>query len=162
LLLGECQAGLGLLHLRRVLRHLGLLHGDLCVDVLDAGLRRRDLPLRLGKCIPVITVVYTSDHLAGDDVFVVGDWDGCDVARYLRGDRELARRDEGVISGLEVSGVIEVEIARGRDQYQTQQSERRGDWMTAKAAFASAVLTRAVPLDNIQLRVGGRVRVGAV
>src|SRR5947209_7273032 len=84
------RPGLGLLHLGLALRDLRLLHRQLGIDVLDAGLRRRHLRLRLGERGAVVAVVDAGDHIPGIDVLVVGDRDGDDVARHLRGDRKLA------------------------------------------------------------------------
>jgi hypothetical protein len=80
LLLCESQASLRLLHLRVALGHLGLLDGGLCIDVLDAGLRGRHLRLRLLQRDAVVAIVDAGDHVAGGDMLIVGDRDGCDVA----------------------------------------------------------------------------------
>jgi hypothetical protein len=44
-------------------------------------------------------------------MLVVGDRDGGQVAGHFGGERGLPRGDEGIIGGLKVSGVVEVEIA---------------------------------------------------
>ena len=103
LLLGEHQRRLRLIHLRLVGGDLCLLHVELRVDVLDAGLRGRDLRLGLRERDAIVTIIDAGDHVAGFDMLVVGDGDGGDVARHFRRDRELPRRDEGVVGGLEMS-----------------------------------------------------------
>ena len=111
LLLREHQCRLRLIHLRLVGADLCLLHLQLRVDVLDAGLRGRDLCLRLIERDAVIAVVDAGDHVAGGDVLVVGDRDGGDIAGHLWGERSLPRRDEGVVGRLEMLGVVQVDIA---------------------------------------------------
>ena len=102
LLLREGQRRLRLLHLRLARADLRLLHRDLGVDVLDVGGCGGDLRFRLLERDAVIAVVDARDHVACDDVLVVGDRHRGDVARHLRRDRELARLDEGVVGRLEV------------------------------------------------------------
>jgi hypothetical protein len=80
LLLREHQRRLCLLDLRLVGADLRLLHLELRVDVLDAGLRRRHLRLGLIECDAVIAVVDAGDHVAGGDVIVIGDGDSGDIA----------------------------------------------------------------------------------
>ena len=111
LLLREGQVGLRLPHLRLALGHLGLLHADLGLDVLNAGLRTGHLRLGLGKCEAVIAIVDAGDHGAGGDMRVVGDRNGGGVARHLGRNGELARRDESVVGRLEVPGIVPVEIS---------------------------------------------------
>src|SRR5215470_17204995 len=76
LLLCEYQRRLRLLHLRLVGGNLRLLYVELRVDVFDAGLSGGDLRLRLRKRDAIVAVIETGDHLAGGDMFVVGDGDG--------------------------------------------------------------------------------------
>ena len=128
LLPGEGQRRLRLLYLRLVGVDLRLLHGDLRVDVLNAGLAAGDLRLRLVERGAVVTVVDAGDHGAGGHVLVVGDGDGGEVAGDFRGDGELPGGDEGVVGRLEVGGVVPVEIAGGgdeEDQHQAAHEEGR-------------------------------------
>jgi hypothetical protein len=111
LLLREHQRRLRLIHLRLVGADLRLLHLELRVDVLDAGLRRRHLSLGLIERDAVIAVVDAGDHVAGGDVFVIGDGDRGDVAGHLGSERGLPCRDEGVVGGLKVFAGVQVEIA---------------------------------------------------
>ncbi len=85
LLLREHQRRLRLIHLRLVGADLRLLHVELRVDVLDAGLRGRDLRLRLLERDAIVAVVDAGDHVAGGDMLVVGDRDGGDDSRTLSG-----------------------------------------------------------------------------
>ena len=109
------QRRLRLVDLRFVGGDLGLLHVDLRVDVLDAGLRA---PATCASCLiqrdAVITLVDARDHVAGGDVLVVGHRHRRDVARHLRRDGELPRRDEGVVGRFEMPGVVPIDIAARR------------------------------------------------
>ncbi len=111
LLLREHQRRLRLIHLRLVGADLRLLHVELGVDVLDTGLRGRNLGLRLFERDAIVAVVDPGDHVAGGDMLVVGDRDGGDVAGHLRGERELPRRDEGIVGGLKMAGMVNIQIA---------------------------------------------------
>ena len=64
LLLREHQRRLGLLDLRIGSLDLRFLHRDLRVDVVDVGLRRRDLRVRLLERDAIVAVVDAGDHLA--------------------------------------------------------------------------------------------------
>ncbi len=125
LLLREHQRRLRLIDLRLAGGDLRLLDGDLRVDVLDAGLRGRHLRLRLGKRDAVVALVDAGDHVAGGDVLVVGDRHGGDVARHLRRDGKLPRRDEGVVGRLEMPDVVPVEITARRCHDKEKQSDQR-------------------------------------
>jgi len=92
--------------------------------VIDARLRRRHLRLGLGERVAVIAVVDARDHLAGGDMLVVGDRDFREIAGHLGGDRELARRNEGVVRRLVMAGVVRVEIAAARHRCEQQRRER--------------------------------------
>jgi hypothetical protein len=63
LLLREHKRGLSLVHLRLVGADLCLLHAELRIDVLDAGLRRRDLRLRLIPPVPMRSGTPVSGNL---------------------------------------------------------------------------------------------------
>ena len=126
LLLCEHQCRLRLIHLRLVGADLCLLHVELRIDILDVGLRRRDLRLRLLERRAKVTVIDTGDHVAGFDMLVVGDGDGRDVARDFRCDRKLPRRDEGIIGRFEMSCVVQVEVAAG-DRGGEEHGADRGD-----------------------------------
>jgi hypothetical protein len=63
LLLGKDQRRLRLVYLRLVGADLGLLHIELGIDVLDAGLRGCDLRLRLLECDAIVAVVDAGDHV---------------------------------------------------------------------------------------------------
>ena len=130
LLLREHQRRLRLLHLRLACADLRLLHVDLRVDVLDVGLRApRPAPRACCERDAVVAIVDARDHVAGGDVLVVGDRHGGDVARHLRRDRELARRDEGIVGRLEMPGVVPVEIAEPARHAQKGEAEQRCKWM---------------------------------
>ena len=129
LLLREHQRRLRLVHLRLVGADLRLLHLELRVDVLDAGLRRRHLRLGLIERDAVVAVVDAGDHVAGGDVLVIGDGDGGDVAGHLGSERGLARRDEGVVGRLEMLGVVQIDVAaaQGRGEKHRTDGEKRRD-----------------------------------
>ena len=84
LLLREHQSCLRLINLSLVGVDLRLLHFELRIDVLDAGLRRRDLGLRLLQRDAVVAIVDPGNHVAGGDMLVIGHRDGRDVAGYFR------------------------------------------------------------------------------
>jgi hypothetical protein len=128
LLISEHQRGLRLIHLCLVGADLCLLHIELRVDVLDTGVRGRDLRLRLLERRAIVTVVDAGDHVAGFDMLVVGDGDGGDVARDFRRNRKLPRGDEGIVGGLKVPGVVQVEMAaaQGRcEEHRTDGGDNR-------------------------------------
>jgi len=111
LLLCKHQGRLCLVHLCLVGADLGLLHSQLCIDVLNIGPCGGHLRPGLGEGGAVGAIVDAGDHISGIDMLVVGDRDRRDVARYLGGDRKLARRDVGVVGVLKMTGVIPVEVA---------------------------------------------------
>jgi hypothetical protein len=111
-----------LINLRLVGADLCLLHNDLRIDILYIGQRGGYLRPRFGKRVAVIAAVDSRDHLAGDDVLVVGDRDRCEIAGHLGGDRELTRGDKGVVGRLEVRGVVPIEVARGQRQEEEDQT----------------------------------------
>jgi hypothetical protein len=96
LLLCEHQRRLCQIYLRLVGSDLGLLHVELRIDVLDTGLRRRDLSVCLLECRAIITIVDTGDHVAGFDMLVVRDGDRGNVARHFLRNRGLPCRYEGI------------------------------------------------------------------
>ena len=110
LLLREHQRRLRLVHLCLVSGDLGLLHIDLRIDVRDTGVCSGHLRLRLGERRAVCAIVNARDHPAGVDMLIVGDRDSRGIARHLGGDRELARRNVGVLRILEVAGIVPVEV----------------------------------------------------
>ena len=59
----------------------------------------------------IVAVVDPGDHVAGDDMLVVGDGDSGDVAGYFRSERGLPRGDEGIVGGLKTAGIVHVQIA---------------------------------------------------
>jgi hypothetical protein len=136
LLLGEHQRGLRLIHLRLVGGNLGLLHIELRVDVLDAGMRGRDLCLGLCECDAIVAVIDAGDHLARGDMFVVGDGDGGDVAGHFWGKRGLPRRDEGVVGGLKMFCVVHVDVGAG---------DRGGEKHGAYSGDNGAAMQEAAP-----------------
>jgi hypothetical protein len=73
LLLREHQRRLRLIHLRLVGADLRLLHVELGVDVLDTGLRGRNLGLRLFEGNAIVAVVDAGNHLASGEMLVIGD-----------------------------------------------------------------------------------------
>ena len=133
LLLSKHQRRLRLVDLCLVGADLGLLHNDLRIDILDVGPCGGYLSLSLGKRIAVIAVVDPRDHLAGDDVLVVGDRDRRQVTGHFGGDGELTRGDEGVVRRFEVRGVVPIDVAR-RQQPQRGGSGRRRTQTGAAAA----------------------------
>jgi hypothetical protein len=139
LLLCEHQRRLRLVHLGLVGADLGLLHIELRIDVLDAGLRRRDLRLRLLERRAIVTVIDAGNHIAGLDILVVGDGDGGDVARDFRRNRKLPRGDEGIIGGLEMSCVVHIEVAAG-DRGGQEHSADGGDNGAATQEAGPALL----------------------
>ena len=113
----ELRVRLRLSHLRLGRRNLRVLGRDLRVDIVDAGFRARHLSLGLRKRGQVIALVDLGDHVALVDMLVVGDRNGGDIARDFGRDRELARRDEGVIGRFEMRSMVPVDVAgRPRDQ----------------------------------------------
>ena len=128
LLLREYQRRLSLIHLRVVGADLCRLHIQLRIAVLDAGLRGRDLCLRLLKRGAVIAVIDAGDHVASGHVLVVGDRDSVDIAGHLWGRRSLPRRDEGIVGRLEMPGVVQVDITAAQgsgEQHRTDGGDNR-------------------------------------
>jgi hypothetical protein len=107
---------------------LGLLHNDLRIDILDIGSRSGYLSLSLGKRIAVIAVVDPRDHLAGNNMLVVGNRDRREVTGDFGGDRELTCSDEGVVRRFEMRGVVPIDIARRqrhKEEDQTADERKR-------------------------------------
>ncbi len=146
-------------HLRLVGGDLRVLRGDLRVDVVDTGFRPRHLSLGLRERREVIALVDLGDHAALVDMLVVGDRHRGDVARDLWRDRELARRDEGVVGRFEMRGMIPVEVSGRRRQQERDQADRRQDRMPAEEAFArffaGLFLLRVRLLAGFALLLGG-------
>ena len=141
LLLSKHQRRLRLVDLCLIGMDLGLLHNDLRVDILDVGPRGGDLSLGLGKRIAVIAVVDPRDHLAGDDVLVVGDRDRRQVTGHFGGDGELTRGDEGVVRRLEMRGVVPIDIARRqshKEEDQAAEERKRAPPQYAPAGLVAA------------------------
>jgi hypothetical protein len=130
---------LGLVDLCLIGMDLGLLHNDLCVDILDVGPRGGDLSLSLGERIAVIAVVDPRDHLAGHDVLVVGDRDRSEVTRHLGGDRELTRGDEGIVRRFEMRGVVPIEVARRQRHKEEDQAADECQRVAPQHALAGLV-----------------------
>jgi hypothetical protein len=65
------------------------------------------------------------DHVPGGDMLVIGDRDGGEIAGHLRGERELPRRDEGIIGGLKTLGVVEVDITAAQGSGDNDRADRR-------------------------------------
>ena len=84
----------------------------------------------------VIALVDLGDHVALVDMLVVGDRNRGDVARDLGRDRELARRDEGVVGRFEMRGMIPVDVSGRRREQERDQADRRQERMSAEEAFA--------------------------
>ena len=99
-------------------------------------LRARHLRFGLRQRRAVIALVDPGDHVALVDMLVVGDRNRGDVARDLGRDRELARRDEGVVGRFEMRGMIPVEVSGRRRQQERDEADRRQDRMPAEEAFA--------------------------
>ena len=135
LLLREHQRRLRLVHLRLVGVDLRLLHVELRIDVLDAGLRGRDLRLRLVERGAIIAVVDPGDHVAGVDMLVVGDGNGGDVAGHFRRQRGLPRGDEGIVGRLKMAGVIDVKIAAAEDSGEQRRADRGNNRAAAQEIF---------------------------
>ena len=111
LLLREFQGGLRLLDLRLIDADLRLLDARQGIDVFDAGRCVVDLRLRLLERDAVVASLDLRDHVAGVDVLVVGHRHGGDIAGDLRRYGKRPRRDEGVVSRHEASGVVPIQIA---------------------------------------------------
>src|SRR5437763_5404534 len=84
-------------------------------------------------------------------MLVIGHGHGGDVARHLRRDGELPRRDEGVVGRLEMLGVIPVEIAARRRRYEENEPEQERDRvpsqeMPARLVSAFTILPRMMVL----------------
>ena len=107
-------------------------------------------------------MVDLGDHVALVDMLVVGDRNRRDVARDLGRDRELARRDEGVVGRFEMRGLIPVEVSGRRRQQERDQADRRQDRMATEEAFARLVvgflLFRGRLLAGFSLALGGLCR----
>ena len=151
LLLREHEAGLRLLDLRLVLRDDGPLRRYLRVHVVDIGLRRRHLRLRLLERGAIVAIVDAGDHLAGDDMLIVGDRDLGDVTRHLRSDRKLPRGDEGVVRRLEMRRVIPVDIPGARRQQKGHGADRGKSRVAAQKAAARRFALVAVVLPALGL-----------
>ena len=85
LLLRKHERRLRLRNLSLARIDLRLLHGNLRVNILNAGLRSSSLCARLSKRDPVVAIINAGDHASCGDVLVVGDRHLTDVARNLRG-----------------------------------------------------------------------------
>jgi hypothetical protein len=103
---------------------------------MNPSLRALHLRFGLRQRCAVIALVDLGDHAPLVDVLVVGDGHRGDVARDLWRDRELARRDEGVVGRLEMRGLIPVEVSGRRRQQERDEADRRQDRMSAEEAFA--------------------------
>ncbi len=128
LLLGEHQPRPRLILLRPARLDLRALHGDLRIDVADAGRGDADLGLRLFDGDAVVARVDAADRGAGQDMLVVGDRNFGHIARNLRRNGDLARGDEGVVCGFEMAAVIPGDITcaqRGCEQDEGDGGRRR-------------------------------------
>ena len=103
---------------------------------MDPGLRALHLRFGLGQRRAVIALVDLGDHAALVDMLVVGDGHRGDVARDLWRDRELARRDKGVVRRFEMRGMVPVDVPGRRRQQERDEADRRQDRMSAEEAFA--------------------------
>src|SRR6202035_2906552 len=130
---------------------LRLLHVELCVDVLDAGLRGRNLGLRRFESNAIVAVVDAGNHVACGDMLVVGDRDGGEITGHLRGKRELPRRDESIVGGLKTLGVVEVEIAAAEDGSEKDRPDGGDDGAAMQHAVA-ALLAGWRRLPSFRLR----------
>ena len=93
---------------------------------MDTGFRPRDLGLSLRERGQVVALVDPGDHVALVDVLVVGDRNRGDIARDLGRDRELARRDEGVVGQFEMRGMVPVDVCRRPGDQERDQPRPRG------------------------------------
>jgi hypothetical protein len=103
---------------------LRLLHFELRIDVFDAGLRSRDLRVRLIESDAIVAVVDPGDHVVGGNMLVVGDGDGGDVTGHFRSERGLPRGDEGIVGGLKTAGIVNVQIAAAQESGEQHRSDR--------------------------------------
>ena len=134
LLLREHQRRLLLVQLCLVRVDLGLLHGQLRIDVFDVGLRSSHLRYSLSKCCAISTIVDASDHSSSVDMLIVSNRNRRDVTGHLRGNRELARCDVCIICRFEMTGIVPIKIA-GRC-YRQQACRCDDDQIPTKPAFA--------------------------
>jgi hypothetical protein len=146
LLLREDEVRLRLLHLCLVGVDLRLLDRDLRVNVLDIGLRGRNLRLGLREGDAIIALVDAREHVAGGEVLVVRHRHRRDVARHLRRHRERARRDEGIIGRLEVPRVVPVDVPDDECQREQDHADRDGGRMAAQETLANFVPVRSPDL----------------
>jgi hypothetical protein len=151
----ELQVRLRLVHLRLVRCDLRLLRGDLRVDVVDAGFCARHLSVGLRERRAVIALVDLGDHTALVDMLVVGNRNRRDVARDLRRDRELPRRNERVVSRFEMRGMIPVDVSRSPGQDQEKEREDGANRMPPQPSLAGFP-ARFTRLAGLRFALGGR------
>jgi hypothetical protein len=152
LLLCEHQRRPCQIYLRLVGSDLGLLHVELRIDVLDTGLRRRDLSLCVLECRPIITIVDTGDHVAGFDMLVVRDGDRGNVAPTLLAQPWIAvprRRHRRLIeSGSHRRGKDSRQLAQMREAAHRPRKQRDD---AAAARFAGACRSTVLSIHPVAL-----------
>src|SRR5260370_26678057 len=136
LLLRKHQRRLRLLDLSLARFDLRLLHGNLRVDILYGSLRGSHLCARLLERDTIVAVINTGNHGPRRDVLVVGDRHLRDVARHLRSDGDLARRDEGIVGRFEIGSVVPVSIAAPCRQHEEDRANHNRDWVPAPETLA--------------------------
>src|ERR1700727_568591 len=142
LLLREHQRRLRLIHLSLVGADLRLLYVELRLDVLDAGPRGPDLGLRLFERDAIVALVDAGNHVPGGDMLVIGDRHGGEIAGHVRGERDLPRRDEGIVGGLKTLGMVEVEIAAAYGSGEKHGPDGGDDGGSAQEAAAALIAAR--------------------
>src|SRR5258708_22026896 len=136
LLLRKHERRLRLLNLILARVDLGPLHGNLRVNILNAGLRGSYLCARLCKRDAVVAIINAGDHAPCGNVLVVGDRHLTDVARNLRGKGDLARCDEGIVGRLEVPSVAPIDAAGPSRQREEDRANHNRDGVAAPETLA--------------------------
>jgi hypothetical protein len=79
-------------------------------------------------------------------MLVIGDRDRREVTGDLGDDRELTRRDEGVVRRLEVRGVVPIEISRRQRYKQEDQAADEPNRTPPQHAFAGLVTVLVITM----------------
>src|SRR5258706_408415 len=143
LLLGEHERRLRLLNLSLARVDLGPLHGNLRINILNAGLGSSDLCARLCKRDAVVAIINAGDHASCGNVLVVGDRYLTHVARHFRSNGDLARCDDGIVGRLEMPSVAPIDAAGPSRQREEDRANRNRNWVTAPETLARLSAARA-------------------
>ena len=112
---------------------------SLGIDILDAGLRGRNLRLRLLERDAIIAVIDTGNHFARSDMLVVGDGNGGDVTGNLWRERRLPRGDEGIVGRLIVPRLIHIDVAATQHGDQQERADCRDTGRRRRKPFSAGL-----------------------